>query len=131
VGSLPGTAAAGPPVDLTTAKASVGGDRGLLEELISMFRNDWRTRFNAIRQALQAGDVRTACQATHTLKSALSALGAHAALTLTLQLETACQTGDLRAGTELLTALEDELEQIAERLTHKDEDGHATARAGR
>jgi CheY-like chemotaxis protein/HPt (histidine-containing phosphotransfer) domain-containing protein len=88
------TKPAGPPFDEAMALRSVGGDRQLLSELIDTFLEECPRLTAALAAAILRGDAKAAHLAAHTLKGALSTLGASEAKTIAQQIETRAHKGD-------------------------------------
>jgi HPt (histidine-containing phosphotransfer) domain-containing protein len=72
----------------------VGGDRELLCEIIDAFLDDCPRLTAALAAAIMRGDAVAARRAAHTLKGALSTLGATEASSVAQQIETRAHKGD-------------------------------------
>jgi CheY-like chemotaxis protein len=88
------TKPAAPPFDEAIALRSVGGDRELLSEIIDAFLDDCPRLTAALAAAIMRGDAVAARRAAHTLKGALSTLGATEASSVAQQIETRAHKGD-------------------------------------
>jgi HPt (histidine-containing phosphotransfer) domain-containing protein len=102
------TKPAAPPFDEAIALRSVGGDRELLSEIIDAFLDDCPRLTAALAAAILHGDAAAAHIAAHTLKGALSTLGASEARTVAQQIETRAHKGDCALDTaqsDLLASL--------------------------
>jgi HPt (histidine-containing phosphotransfer) domain-containing protein len=73
----------------------VDGDTELLFSLIEILESDLREKLPAIGAALDAGDMKTASETAHSLKSALGNLGAMVAHGIALSLERAGRDGNV------------------------------------
>jgi CheY-like chemotaxis protein len=102
------TKPAAPPFDEAMALRSVGGDRQLLSELIDTFLEECPRLTAALAAAIQRGDAKAAHIAAHTLKGALSTLGASEAKTIAQQIEALAHKGNCALDTthsDLLASL--------------------------
>jgi HPt (histidine-containing phosphotransfer) domain-containing protein len=102
-----------PPVDLSAALKSVGGNEELLGELIKIFLEELPRRLDAIRHALSRGDAEESRRVAHNLKGALTMLGAAEARALARQVEGLADTRQLKAATQLVESFALELERVA------------------
>jgi two-component system sensor histidine kinase/response regulator len=96
------------PFDAALALKSVGSDRELLCDIIETFLDECPRLTAALAAALQRGDAATALRAAHTLKGALSTLGASEASSLAQQIETRARVGECSlasAHSDLLASL--------------------------
>ena len=100
------------PVDLSVALRWLGGDRGLLSELVKIFVEDSPKRLQAIRAALTASDVRQVEQVAHSLKGSASILGATQLQSAALALEDAAHDGHTENGPVLVGHIARELEKV-------------------
>src|SRR5580658_532494 len=97
------------PVSSQELWERVGGDRALLSELLELFRNDYPTQIQAVREALGRADSRGVEQAAHSLKGTLANLSATVAYRLASELEDMGRSGHLAKANSGLTELEQEL----------------------
>jgi GAF domain-containing protein/CheY-like chemotaxis protein len=104
--------ASAPPVNLEAVLGTVEGDRALLAELATLFVQDYRGRLAELRQALAAGDARSAERAAHGLKGAAASLGAVPSRQLASEVERAARERRLVDATAPLGRLELELERV-------------------
>jgi PAS domain S-box-containing protein len=104
--------AAEPAVDWGLALRGVGGDREILGELIHVFREVYPDWLHKLRDAVSRHDAAGLRRLAHTVKGALSQLGAEAACAVALRLETIGQDGNLAAAAETCAALEAELRRV-------------------
>jgi HPt (histidine-containing phosphotransfer) domain-containing protein len=102
------------PVDLAVAMRWLGGDRGLLSELVGIFVDDGPKRLQAIRAALTASDVRQIEHVAHSLKGSAAILGATRLSTAALALEDAAHDGHTEKSPDLVAAIARELERVME-----------------
>jgi CheY-like chemotaxis protein len=115
--SAPGGPAAGAGFDFSAALSFVGGDRALLDELLTIFAEDAPVRMGAIRKAIAGGDAQELMRQAHTLKGALKVLGAAAAAGLALDLETLGRDGDLLRARDAGAALERAMDRLTQELS--------------
>jgi two-component system sensor histidine kinase/response regulator len=90
----------------------VGGDVGLLRELIAVFRTDCPRLWQNVRDALAQSDAVNLHRAAHTLKGSVGTLGAHAAAAAAEHLELLADKGDLAQAAEAVARLEKELQRL-------------------
>ena len=94
----------------------IGGNLGLLPSVVSLFEEDHPKQLLQIRQAIDGGDATALLAAAHTLKGSLLVLAAERAAGLALKLETMGRESRVEGASELLTALESELERVSAEL---------------
>jgi HPt (histidine-containing phosphotransfer) domain-containing protein len=111
--SAPRPRATGPSaIDWDSAIAVVDGDRELLGEIVAAFLIEGPALFEAIRDALAAGDAKGLRRAAHTLKGALRTLGIESAAELAIELEEIGRRGDLSLASTTMARLQSQLDQI-------------------
>jgi CheY-like chemotaxis protein len=88
-----------PAFDVEAALAAVGGDRGLLKEIVALFRSGAPGWLGELADALAAGDATRLRRIAHTLKNSAGYFGAGATYALALELEERGRNNDL-AGAE-------------------------------
>ena len=101
----------------------VGGDEGLLAELVTVFRADSARLREEIAAALGRGDARAVERAAHTLKGLVRFFGASAAAEEALRLERMGRAGDLAGGREALARLTAEGDRLLAALPEGAGDG--------
>jgi HPt (histidine-containing phosphotransfer) domain-containing protein len=101
-----------PPVDLATALRVVDGDLALLQEVAQVLIEDYPGRMATLRSALSTGDASQTEQIAHSLKGALSNVGALRACSLALALETMGREDRLEEAWPVFEQLEQEFERI-------------------
>lgn len=104
---------AGPsPATFNAASAlqRVRGKRDLLCKLIDLFLQDLPDNFDALREALQAGDAQALERAAHRLKGAASTLSADALASRAAQIEAHACTRDLDGIDVLIEGLTNDIE---------------------
>ena len=90
------------PVDLAVALRWLGGDQGLLRELVGIFVDDGPKRLEALRAAMTAADVQQLEQVAHSLKGSAAILGAARLQESALALEEAAHDGRAESGVHLV-----------------------------
>lgn len=95
---------------------NIGGDRELLEQLLSMFLDRHPTMLSDIATALAQQDSRSLERAAHTLKGTAGNLCAPAVVLLSGQLEAMARLNNLREAPNLLSQLESKVYQLVEAL---------------
>ena len=101
-----------PPFDPDDVLARVGGDRELLRELLSIFRQESPRLLGLIGHSLRVGDAKGVEQAAHTLRGSVGSFGATTAAQLALALEIAGRDGALADTSDHMPALTREVGRI-------------------
>lgn len=94
---------------------TLGGD-GLVRQMVSIFIEHSAGRIDALRSALDAGDLHGAAGAAHTLKGSSRQLGLSEMADACLALEQACKGGDAASAQTLAAAVHDSYTAAAEQL---------------
>ena len=102
--------------DFTAALNYVGGDRGLLDELLGIFVEDAPVRMEAIRKAIAGGEIAELTREAHTLKGSLKVIGATTAAGLAQGLEAVGREGNMTEADRLGAALEREMDRLMQSL---------------
>ena len=95
----------------------VNGDIALLQELVTLFLEDYAQRLACLQAAVAQADWQELKRVLHSLKGAVSNFSAHAVLEVILRFEAALVTGKLHAIAGAHTALVEELERLKKALT--------------
>ncbi len=99
-------------LDPSVALARVGGNAGLLQEMLDVFVKDCAALTAEIQQAVGKNDAATIARAGHTIKGMVDFFGASAATEKAVHLETLGKQGDLGPVRDVLAELEYEVDQI-------------------
>jgi PAS domain S-box-containing protein len=91
--------------DESSALAHAGNDRGLLAEVIALFRADHPATMRRLARAIEKDDADAVRLHAHALKGALATVGAAAGRDAAFALEQAGRVGDLSTAQELLAQL--------------------------
>jgi PAS domain S-box-containing protein len=102
--------------DRNEALVHVGGDAGLLRELIEVFLRDCPRLIEDVIDGLCAGDVAKVKRGAHSIKGAVSILGGKAAFEAALHLEDLARQGDLSQAEQAWQTLQQALEQFQHTL---------------
>lgn len=102
--------------DDVAALEGVGGDAELLAEVIQVFVAECPQMMAQIRVAISQRDTRTLRRVAHTLKGAAGQLGAEAAASAALSLESMAQANDLSAADQAYAALDHVLSRLLPEL---------------
>jgi two-component system sensor histidine kinase/response regulator len=94
----------------------IDGDRGLLEELVVVFRETYPEQLRVARLAVETHDAAGLRRVGHTLKGALGNLAAPIASALAEELETMGSSGELAVAEDRVNALDDELRRVIDAL---------------
>jgi two-component system sensor histidine kinase/response regulator len=108
----PASPAAWAEIDLATALDYAGGDRELLDQLLTIFAHDAPVRMDAIRRAIDSGDAPEVMREAHTLKGSLRLFGAMTAASVAQELEALGRGGDMNGACDMAATLDRQLEQI-------------------
>ena len=100
------------PVDLAVALRWLGGDQGLLRELVGIFIDDGPKRLEALREAMTASDVQQLEQVAHSLKGSAAILGASRLQESALALEEAAHDGRAENDVDLVADIAREIERV-------------------
>ncbi|HUA00509.1 MAG TPA: response regulator [Candidatus Aquilonibacter sp.] len=104
--------------DLREALARVEDDRELLEEIIRIFTSESAANMEAIRQAFSSTDAPSLERLAHTVKGAASNLSAFAISAAALKLEKLAHAGNLQGASDLIDALQREMDRLLPELAH-------------
>ena len=96
-------------LDESVALSRVGGDRGLLREVVELFLDDYPSVLEKIRAAVSTQDASALEHHAHSLKGSVSTFGAKGAFDAALVLERKGRSGDLSGIEEGLGQLESAL----------------------
>jgi protein-histidine pros-kinase len=103
--------------DIAYALSSVDGDRDLLMELVTMFREELPSRVEEIRLCATNEDADGLARATHALRGSLGCFAARGAMDAALHLETMGRARSLGEVAAALVTLERELAYLEHDLT--------------
>jgi HPt (histidine-containing phosphotransfer) domain-containing protein len=106
--------------DHEQAMRATGGDRELLAELLTMFRQESSQMLAKMDNAITNSDVEALTQAAHAIKGALAHLGATTARELAFTIETNGRQSKIEGAAELLAQLIQEVkafEKVSETVT--------------
>jgi two-component system, sensor histidine kinase and response regulator len=94
----------------------VDGDRGLIAELLQLFRADYPGEIHVLRQAIQNQDAATLQRVAHSLKGALGNLSAHVASGMAAELESIGRSGETASAGSKVDDLDDEAGRVIQAL---------------
>jgi CheY-like chemotaxis protein len=103
-------------VDFAAAIERLGGDRGLYDELVGLFKNECPGMAAEMRRAIDERDVRTLARSAHTLRGSSSNLGATAVAEAAMELEKLARSEELEGAGEQFKVLENEIERLFSEL---------------
>ena len=106
-----------PILDRASLLDRVGGDLGLLEDLVAVFRKEGARLLAQMRRAIEARDAVEHHNAGHALRGMLRNLSAARAQELAQQLQQMDLSGDNRDARDVLARLECEIAALEEALT--------------
>jgi hypothetical protein len=100
------------PIDATSALERIGGEKEFLRELLDIFDEDYRQKAGRLREAVPAGDFESMKSIGHALKGAAANLSLEPLREACRRMEEAGRSGDVRAGKEALTRIEEEYARL-------------------
>ncbi|MGD9648148.1 MAG: response regulator [Pirellulales bacterium] len=109
--------------DLTAALAAVGGDRGLLKEIVALFRADAPGWLAELADSIAAGDAGRLRRIAHTLKNSAGYFGAGPTYQLALALEERGRKSDLAGAEAIRAQLVDEVARLEPALAAFEQQG--------
>ena len=101
-----------PPVDLTEALESVGGDVDIMLEAIAMVLEEVPPQQQSLQEAMAGQDPKGVEAKAHRIKGVMGNIGGLAARDIAQKLETMGEQGDLVGGTALVDSLAKEIERV-------------------
>jgi HPt (histidine-containing phosphotransfer) domain-containing protein len=104
-------------IDRTVVLDRVGGDIGLLREIVAIFLAEYPTLLAEIRESVATADAQKLERAAHSLKGAVANFAVHTATQAAYRLETIGRSSNLDAAPEALATLEAQLAAIRPALT--------------
>ena len=102
----------GEQLDRASLLERVEGDHELLAEMIHLFLGEAPRLLEAMRNALQQGDMLELERSAHSMKGAAGNLSAHATASAALQLEQNAKNGDAESAKTSLAILEGAVERL-------------------
>ena len=96
------------------------GDEELIREIVPIFLNDNKERFEKLTEAVEAGDAKTLKLYAHAVKGAGRNIGAIRLSNIAHRLECAGRQDDLEAAAPLFDALKTEIEKVVAFLSLED-----------
>jgi len=97
-----------PAVNLDELLARVDHDRGLLRDLVVIFKDDFPRQISVLHRAIAASDLKTTERSSHTLKGMFLSLAAARAVAAATRLEQLARAQDIGALPIALELLENE-----------------------
>jgi HPt (histidine-containing phosphotransfer) domain-containing protein len=120
--AAPATVEELPVLDRVSLLDRVGGDLGLLEDLVAVFRKDVRRLLEAMRIAIEERNGFQHYDVSHALQGMLRNLSAGRAQAIAARLQQINLSGDNPGALELLARLEREIAELESelaRMTHE------------
>jgi len=106
-----------PAFDPAEALSIVDGDRGLFQELVNMFRDNYPAELSALRDAIGRRDSDALRRVSHHLKGTLGALAAGPARHAALRLENLGSRADFDPAPAVYLEMEQQLRALDEALS--------------
>jgi protein-histidine pros-kinase len=97
-----------PALNLDELLARVDNDRGLLRDLVVIFKDDFPRQISVLHRAIAESDLKTTERASHTLKGMFLSLAAARAVAAAARLEQLARAQDTEALPIALKLLENE-----------------------
>lgn len=104
------------PINIPEALERIGGDESFLQELLTVYREEFEKKYAELEKAIDEKDFSTIREAGHYLKGASANLSLPALREAAWKMETAGANSDLKAAREALLALKTEYQRIQEFL---------------
>jgi signal transduction histidine kinase/DNA-binding response OmpR family regulator len=95
----------------------LGDDETLFDEIVSIFLKDIPVQLKALKDALDNNDAETVWKKAHRIKGASANIGAQKTSDVALEIESSGRQGDLRAISDLMEKLEQEIDKLQEVLS--------------
>jgi two-component system, sensor histidine kinase and response regulator len=99
-------------VDRTSLLERVEGDQELLAEMIHLFREDVPQLLDAMRNALQQGDMKSLERSAHSMKGAAGNLSAYVVVDAALRLEQDAKNRDAESSRASLATLQGAIDRL-------------------
>lgn len=106
-----------PIVDRQKTLAQVEGDAHLVSEMVSIFLANIPKQIDAMRDAVEKGDLKSLARLAHSVKGSVLNFSAQAAANAALKLETAARQGNLALTRQSWKELQDSIEQVKSELS--------------
>lgn len=103
-------------IDSAELLARVENDRGLLRELIGIFKEEFPRRLQDLRDAISKRDTERVATVSHALKGMLFNMAIHDAGNRAAKLEQLARAGDQPSLNDSLSAFEHEVERLLPEL---------------
>jgi PAS domain S-box-containing protein len=103
-------------LDSAAVLERVGGDRGLLAELVALFQKEYPQLRREMQDALASQDSRALERVAHTLKGSVSNFSVGGACVTAQELEILARNGDLDRAGAVCGALDEEIERLQQAL---------------
>src|SRR5690349_17026178 len=103
-------------IDADALLERVAGDSDFLATIVDIFVADAPLRLDAIRAGLRQSDPQVVERAAHSLKGALATMAADTAAAEAFRLEQLGRSGTLDGATEILSALERQIDDVTRAL---------------
>ncbi len=108
------------PIDLASALERTGGDMDFLEELIDMFKEDFKEKYLVLKKAVNQKDAVQVQELAHNLKGSSASLGLTILQETFLQLETAGRNHDLFDAEKKIKLLQIQFNELITYLENRD-----------
>ncbi|MFK7927149.1 MAG: Hpt domain-containing protein [Myxococcota bacterium] len=92
-------------LDLSRLDAALGGDRGLMTEILQMYESTAAMDVEELSQAVEDGNVDTVVRRAHAIKGASGNVGADAVMDVAGRIERAGRDGELEQALALVPDL--------------------------
>jgi HPt (histidine-containing phosphotransfer) domain-containing protein len=94
----------------------VEGDHAVLQQLCTIFRNDFPRLLQSVRSAVERRDASYLQRSAHAMKSSLMVIGAKSLSSTVFHLETMGRCGELEGVEEVLARVEELAERLMEEV---------------
>ena len=96
----------------------VGGDRDIFLQLVEIFKRDSLEKLQAMRQAMEQGNLPQLAFNSHALKGTVGPLGVDALVEDLIRIEDECNRGQAGCDAQKLADLTREIDAIREEVEH-------------
>lgn len=98
-------------LDLSRLESALGGDRGLMTEILQMYESTASLDVEELRTAIGDGNVDVVVRRAHSIKGASGNVGADLVMDVAARIESAGRHGEIDQAVALVTDLQDAFHQ--------------------
>jgi len=105
-----------PPILRDEALARIGGEEEFLKELIEIYRDEFKKRYDALREAIHEKDFQAIRENGHSLKGASDNLSLPGLREAAFEMEMAGKNQDMGKAKQALNSLKEEFDRLVKFL---------------